>query len=207
MFKGVLFDMDGVLIDARDWHYIALNESLSPFDYEISESDHHGRFNGLSTKMKLRILSEEYGFPKSLHGIVETVKQDRTLRIAAQNCYPNPNHLILLSRLKQAGILTGLVTNSIRETTEYMIRSAGLINFLDVIVTNQEVTNPKPDPEGYILACKKIGLDPAEVVVIEDGDYGIEAAKRAGCEILRVAGPEEVNLELLFQVMPKLGAS
>jgi HAD superfamily hydrolase (TIGR01509 family) len=155
--------------------------------------------------MKLRILSEEYGFPKSLHGIVETIKQDRTLRIAAQNCYPNPNHLILLSRLKQAGILTGLVTNSVRETTEYMIRSAGLTNFLDVIVTNQEVTNPKPDPEGYTLACKKMGLEPTEVVVIEDGNYGIEAAKRAGCEVLKVAGPEDVNLELLFQVMPKLG--
>ena len=60
MYKAVLFDMDGVLIDARDWHFDALNDALRPFDYQISLTDHQERFNGLSTRVKLEILSEEY---------------------------------------------------------------------------------------------------------------------------------------------------
>ena len=204
MYKAVLFDMDGVLIDARDWHFDALNDALRPFDYQISLTDHQERFNGLSTRVKLEILSEEYDFPQSLHEIVSKVKQDRTLRIAAQKCYPNPNHLILLSRIKKAGLKTGLVTNSIRETTEYMLRSAGLLDLLDTIITNQDIKNPKPSPEGYLLACTNLGYEPDEVIVIEDGDYGIKAAEAAGCHVLKVATPYEVNLELLIGAIPEL---
>ena len=72
--KAVLFDMDGVLIDARDWHYHALNEALHPFGFEISYEDHLSRFNGLSTGAKLNILTAEYGFPLSLHTLVNEVR-------------------------------------------------------------------------------------------------------------------------------------
>ena len=83
---AVLFDMDGVLIDARDWHYQALNMALEPFGYSISPEDHETRFNGLSTKSKLKILSDEFGLPKDLDDVISAIKQDRTLRIAAQKC-------------------------------------------------------------------------------------------------------------------------
>jgi HAD superfamily hydrolase (TIGR01509 family) len=203
-FKAVLFDMDGVLIDARDWHFQALNEALAPFGYQITYQDHIARFNGLSTNSKLKILSDEFGFPRSLHDSVNAIKQDRTLRIAGQLCYPNVKHQILLSRLRQNGVKIGVVTNSIRTSAQALLSYAQLLDFLNVIVTNQDVTNQKPNPECYLLACRKLGISPSEAIVIEDGDYGAKAANDAGCTVIRVSNPEEVSLETLVTYMPEL---
>jgi HAD superfamily hydrolase (TIGR01509 family) len=101
-------------------------------------------------------------------------------------------------RLELLGLKLAVVTNSIRETSEYMLRYSGILDFFQFIVTNEDVTNPKPSPEGYILACKKLGLDASEVVVIEDGDYGVLAAQAAGIQkIIRVNEPSEVSIDLL----------
>ena len=202
--KAVLFDMDGVLIDARDWHFQALNEALTPFGYQISYQNHISRFNGLSTNSKLKILSDEFNFPTSLHSLVNTIKQDRTLRIAGQLCFPNVKHQILLSRLSQKGILIGVVTNSIRNSAEALLSYANLNEFLNVLVTNEDVVRQKPDPECYLSACKKLGIRADQAVVIEDGEYGARAATEAGCQVIRVANPEDVSLELLLDYRPEL---
>ena len=203
-YKAILFDMDGVLIDARDWHYDALNEALRLFGLEISREDHLSRFNGLSTKKKLNMLSEEKLLPIELHQIVEAVKQDRTLRIAAQKCFPNVSHQVLITRAKALGIKVGLVTNSIRKSSEFMLEYAGLLRFMDVVITNEDVAEGKPSPEGYLKAMQILGVKPAETLVVEDGDYGIVAAEKSGARVIRVANPNDVNLELLMSYVPEL---
>lgn len=203
--KCVLFDMDGVLIDARDWHYDALNEALLLFGLEISREDHLSRYNGLSTKKKLNMLTADGFLPLELHSVIEAVKQDRTLRIAAQKCFPNVGHQILITRLKAHGIKVGLVTNSIRKSSEFMLEYAGLLNFMDVVITNEDVTEGKPSPDGYILAMKKLGIQPSETLVIEDGEYGVQAATAAGAKVIQVENPHDVNLELLIQELSELG--
>jgi beta-phosphoglucomutase len=202
--KAVLFDMDGVLIDARDWHYQALNQALEPFGAEISYEDHLERFNGMSTNTKLKILSAENNLPNSLHALINEIKQDRTLRIAGQLCFPVVQHQILLSRLRLHDVSIAVVTNSIRKSAEALLDFAQLLEFLDVLITNQDVARQKPDPECYLLACKKLGVNPSEALVIEDGDYGAEAATKAGCQIIRVNSPSDVSLELLLNKMPYL---
>jgi HAD superfamily hydrolase (TIGR01509 family) len=202
--RAVLFDMDGVLIDAREWHYLALNSALEIFGMKISRDDHETRFNGLSTSTKLEILSIEQGLPRDLHNVINQIKQNNTVRFAAQNCYPNLNHLILLARLKKLELKTAVVTNSIRATTEIMLNQAQVTQYLDLIVTNQDIIKPKPDPEGYVKAANFLGLLPEQCLVIEDGDYGVQAAIAAGCQILRISEPNELDLEKVSQSIPEL---
>jgi len=195
--KAVVFDMDGVLVDARDWHYEALNYALEPFGMEISRSDHENRFNGMTTRAKLALLTQERNLPVELHGLISRVKQDRTLRIAAARCFPNVHHLILINRLKSLGIKIGVYTNSVRETSEYMLRHSEILPLLDCLITNEDVPRSKPAPDGYLKICERLGHDPSETLVIEDGDYGVQAAESAGCVVVRVAEPKDVNIEAI----------
>jgi HAD superfamily hydrolase (TIGR01509 family) len=200
--KAVLFDMDGVLIDAQEWHYEALNEVLQIFGYEITREMHEDRYDGLSTAKKLQMLTVEVGLPLHIHGMINRVKQDRTLRIAARKCFPSVAHQVLISRLKKKGIKVGVVTNSIRQTTEFMLTYAGLFDFLDLVLTNQDVKEPKPNPEGYLSAMKELRVLPSETIIIEDSPYGIEAAIKSGALVIKVASVAEVNLDLLQAAMP-----
>jgi beta-phosphoglucomutase len=201
MIDTVLFDMDGVLIDATEWHYDALNEALEIFGFSISRDEHLTRFNGMTTRKKLEILSLERGLPKELHETISEVKQDRTLRIAANKCFPTAAHLILLSTLKNRGLKLGVVTNSIRMTTDFMLQYSGVSKFLDMTVTNEDVAQPKPKPDGYLLAMKSLGTISKNTVVVEDGVHGIEAAKAAGARVVEVKDPSEVSLEILEHIL------
>lgn len=196
-YSAVVFDMDGVLVDARDWHFEALNEALLIFGESISREEHLGKFDGLPTKVKLRMLVEEGRMPKDLIPLIESVKQERTLRAAARLCFPRIEHLIMLADLKRRGFKIGVATNSIRLTATSMLSFAGVYESLDVLVTNEDVSQAKPDPEIYTSACRQLGLEPERVLVVEDNQYGIAAAKAAGCDVVQVIEPAQLNLQLL----------
>jgi beta-phosphoglucomutase len=195
--KAVVFDMDGVLIDARDWHYMALNSALEIFNVTISPQEHEARFNGLPTNVKLKMISDEGRIPQHLHEIINEVKQERTLRIAAQLCFPNIEHLLMMDWLKRKEIKIGLATNSIRKTTLNFLQFAGLIQYFDVILTNEDVSEAKPSPEIYVKASKILELEPDQILVIEDSNFGYQSAISAGCNVIRVENPSEVNENLI----------
>ena len=196
-FSAVIFDMDGVLIDARDWHYRALNDALEIFDASIDSHEHETRFDGLPTRVKLQMLTDEGKLPAHLHELIDEVKQERTLREAAQRCFPRVEHLLMMEWLKREGISIGLATNSIRRTTIAMLDFAGLLNYLDVIVTNEDVRNAKPAPDIYLEAVRLLGVTPGQTLVVEDSEFGIRSAEAAGCTVIRVSGIEDVSENLL----------
>jgi HAD superfamily hydrolase (TIGR01509 family) len=193
-YLAVVFDMDGVLVDAQEWHYESLNEALMIFGEEISRDEHETRFDGLPTKVKLRMLEDDGRIPQGLAGQIEAVKQERTLRAAARLCFPNLEHLIMLAELKRSGYKVGVATNSIRGSASAMLNFAGVLESLDVLVTNEDVERAKPDPAIYLKACESLGISPSQVLVFEDNQYGIEAAKAAGCDVVRVENPRQLNL-------------
>lgn len=192
--RAVVFDMDGVLIDAREWHFHALNEALALFIKPIHREEHLERFDGLPTKVKLEILEREERLPRSLFEIVGAVKQERTLRLAARFCRPTVEHLILIGWLKSIGLKMGVATNSIGLTTDAMLTWAGVRDSMDLILTNEDVVQPKPSPEIYLLAAERLGFSPEELLVIEDNENGVKAAHAAGCKVRRVESPQDLNI-------------
>jgi HAD superfamily hydrolase (TIGR01509 family) len=85
-----------------------------------------------------------------------------------------------------------------------MLEYAGLLHFMDVVITNEDVKEGKPSPEGYLLAMKTLGVSPGSCIVVEDGEYGITAAESAGARVLRVNEPKDVSLELLLPLIAEL---
>jgi HAD superfamily hydrolase (TIGR01509 family) len=143
------------------------------------------------------MLTEEGRLPKHLHNLINEIKQDRTLREIAKNCFPRVEHLLMMSWLKARNVPIAVATNSIRTTAETMLRSAGIYDFLEVVVTNEDVIRSKPDPEIYLKTCEGLGLSPNQVLVIEDHEYGLQAAVAAGCHVLQVQSPAEVSTKLV----------
>lgn len=200
--RAVLFDMDGVLIDAKDWHYEALNKALGLFGMEINRYDHLTTFDGLPTKVKLKMLSERYYLPESLHPFINELKQAYTEDLIYQKCHPLFHHEYALSKLHKLGYKIAVCSNSIRATIELMMNKANLMQYVDLIVSNEDVSKAKPDPEMYQKAIERFGLRPEECVVVEDNPNGIQAGKASGAYVLEVATVYDTNYE---NIMSKIG--
>lgn len=203
MIKAILFDMDGVLIDAKEWHYEALNRALELFGLEISRYDHLHTFDGLPTRVKLKMLSEQYYLPEELHDFINSVKQKYTAEITIQKCRPMFHHEYALSKLHNKGYKIAVCSNSVRNTIDKMMTQAGLIQYIDFIISNEEVTRAKPDPEMYNKAIEKFGLMPRECIVVEDNPNGIAAGKASGAHVLPVATVYDVTYENIMNKIKK----
>lgn len=193
--KAILFDMDGVLIDAKDWHYEALNRALDLFGMSISRADHLTTFDGLPTRKKLEMLTLERGLPLTLHDFINEMKQRYTMEIVHTRCKPLFMHEYALSKLKHLGYSMAVCSNSIRNTVETMMRYADLRQYLDLVVSNEDVANGKPDPEMYIKAITHFKLNPSECLVVEDNENGIRAARASGAHVLVVRDVDETNFD------------
>lgn len=191
--KAVIFDMDGVLIDARDWHYEALNKALALFGEQISRYDHLITFDGLPTKDKLNMLTLERKFPEGLHHFVNVMKQEYTMEIIFAKCKPSFYHQYALSKLKTEGYKMAVCSNSIKNSIQVMMEKAGLLDYLEFFISNQDVVKGKPDPEMYNNAINRLGLKPTECLIVEDNENGIKAAIASGAHLLKVEQVTDVN--------------
>lgn len=194
MIKAVIFDMDGVLIDAKDWHYDALNQALRLFGLEISRADHLTTFDGLPTRRKLEMLTVTEGLPVELHGFLNDLKQAYTMEIVNARCRPTFIHEYALAKLKSRGIKLAVASNSVRNSVVAMMERSHLAVYLDVMLSNEDVSKPKPDPEIYIRAMEQLGVQPQEALIVEDNEHGIRAARASGAHVLVVKTVHDVNL-------------
>ncbi len=192
-FKAILFDLDGVLVDATEWHYEALNRALALFGYHIARYEHLTNYNGLPTRKKLEMLSVEKGFPRGLHTLVNKIKQKYTREEILRSCTPVFEKEFMVHQLKRDGYLLAVCSNSIRESVELMLRGSGIRELFDCVLSNEDVKQAKPDPEIYLTACERLGIQPREAMIVEDAPHGIEAARRSGAAICQVTGFNEVD--------------
>lgn len=191
--RAVLFDMDGVLIDAREWHYEAMNKALALFGFTIERYEHLTAYDGLPTSVKLEKLSVEKGLPRSLHKFINEMKQRYTMTEIHNKCRPVFEHEYALSRLKNEGYKIAVCSNSIRNSIVTMMDYAALSPYIDLIMSNEDVKRAKPDPEIYLTAMERFGVKAEECLVCEDNENGIKAAECSGAHLLKIKTVEDVN--------------
>lgn len=204
MIKLVLFDLDGVLINAKQIHFESLNKALATYDEAlvISEEEHLKIYDGHKTRQKLQMLTNNKGLPTSEHDRIFKAKQDYTSeQIGKLGVLQHVYDLVM--HLKSEGYKVGVCTNSIRTTMHAALNSAKLWSQMDVMLANEHVDNAKPHPELYWSAMSRIGVLPEETVIIEDSPPGLLAAKRSGANVIRVKDPSEVTIE---NIMPQISS-
>lgn len=202
MIELVIFDMDGVLVDACEWHRVALNEALKQTcNYEISLQDHYNEFNGLPTKIKLKKLEQKGIIKKELFEVIENLKQEKTIDIINKTATIREEKINLMIFLKQKNIKVACYTNSIRKTAELMLEKTGVLKYLDLLITNQDVKFSKPNPEGYIMCIKHFNCDSSSAIIVEDSYTGIKAAQESGAPYIRVKNTDEVSIQLFKELI------
>lgn len=195
MIKHVIFDLDGVLVDARELHYEALNRALAKFGFNISRSEHLATFDGLPTRRKLDLLTERKGLPKKIHDEIWREKQRQTKLVIKDIFRPDKEQIAMIDRLKEDGLTVSVCSNSVQQTIELMLEKLELLDKIVFFLSNEDVQQAKPHPEIYLRAFLKLGAAPAECLVIEDSHHGRASAYAAGAHLCGVAGPSEVSYE------------
>ena len=187
MIKGVLFDLDGVLVDAVKLHQKAFIEAVKPYK-EITEEYHMQYLNGIPTKKKL----EKLGFYTDLIEKINVKKQEITFKLIPELIKPVSEVLEVISKIKKMQMPFAVCSNSIKKSTELLLSYGGIEGF-QFMISNQEVINPKPDPEMYIKAIDRLKLTKSEVLIVEDSPVGLEAANKSGANVCQIKNPYDIR--------------
>lgn len=179
MIQGVLFDMDGVLVDNTAVHVEAFGIFCRRYgvkDWEEKLSAAYGMGNG---DIMRRILPEQIICEKGLAALAAE-KEEIYRKIYAPSIQPVAGLRELLARLVEAGVGCAVGSSGPRANVDFVLDNCGIRSFFKAIVDGDQVKRCKPDPEIYLTAAAALGLQPAACLVFEDAKAGIESARRAG---------------------------
>jgi len=189
MIKLIIFDLDGVLVDAREIHYKALNTALEQAGLSpIPRDKHLSTFDGLSTKKKLELLE----VPESVKEYIWHSKQQATLQIL-DGFKEDIRLKDLLMNLQRENYTIACATNSIRDTAKLQLIRKGFMEHIDFLISQTDVINPKPHTEIYLKCMIRAGVDPTETLIIEDSHIGRKGAMNSGAHLCGVENTKDVT--------------
>lgn len=201
MIELVVFDLDGVLVDARELHYEAMNMALEGCGYEpVTRAEHLSTYDGLPTSKKLNMLTEAGRLPDGDHSLIWSEKQ-RMTRVLIEQMTVDHRMSSLLADLKKAGKKVYVASNSVRDTIKMMLLRRGLMEHVDYFYSNQDVIHAKPHPEIYLRCMVHAGVSPRKTLIVEDSHVGRKAAVESGGHLCGVSDPLDVTKEKVFEAV------
>ena len=197
--KGVIFDLDGVIVSTDELHYQAWQQMADRENIVFNREVNH-RLRGVSRMESLEIILE-----KSEKKYTETEKlqlaefKNNLYKELLNSISPKdtlPGSCALISALKEAGVKVAIGSSS--KNTPIILEKLQLTDWFDAVADGNDIKNSKPDPEVFLVAATRLNLDPKDCVVVEDADAGVQAAKAAGMRCLAV-GAAQNNPQADFQ--------
>ncbi|MEU9489237.1 HAD family phosphatase [Streptomyces decoyicus] len=181
----VIFDLDGTLVDSEPNYYEAGRRLLAGYGVPDFSWEHHTRFIGIGTRETLEVLSREFGIDAPVEELLEG--QNRAyLELARAHTAVFPEMRAFVERLAAAGHPMAVASGSSRSAIAAVLDGTGLDALLTTIVSAEEVAHGKPEPDVFLEAARRLGVDPGECVVLEDAAPGAVAAQRAGMRCIAV---------------------
>jgi len=193
--KLFVFDLDGVLVDSKEIHYLSLNQALEQVDpkYIINEEDQRTTFEGLTTNQKLRILTDTRGLPEHYYDQIWKSKQEKS--ISFFNMLKKDEELIkIFTEIKNNNIKLAVASNSIKKTLEACLTSLGVISLVDFYISNEDGISPKPSPDMYNVCMNKLGASKNTTTVFEDSYTGRTAAILSGARLVTIKNRSDLTV-------------
>ena len=202
MIKAVLFDMDGLLVDTEPLNVTVVTKICDELGIDLTPEEKHYCASGITNR---KFYSELFNNRKSKFDLNEVLNRtfktyDDLLKTEAKYF----SGAINLPKLLSEKYKLGLVSGSTRNQVNIILSKLDIENLFEVVVTADDITSSKPDPEGYLLAANKLNISPHECLVLEDGEQGVKAAKSAGMKVVGVINNSEQNLSLADLIVKDL---
>jgi HAD superfamily hydrolase (TIGR01509 family) len=183
--QAVIFDMDGVIVDSEPYSMQALIDVLRHYGIEPTPEELR-RSYGRRVRDDIVDYFARYGVTADVD-IAIAHKHARYFHLAAGHLHPFPGVMALLTRIRQQGSRLALASSGDRVKVAFGMQALEMNGIFDTVVTGDDVSHSKPDPEIYLIAAQRLGLPPADCIAIEDAPAGVEAARRAGMRCIAVA--------------------
>jgi len=199
MFKGVLFDLDGVITDTAEYHYLAWKKLADKLDISI-DRQFNEQLKGVSREDSLKLIlahgNRSNNFTEAEFQALAKEKNDNYVEMI-QSVSPTdvyPGILELLKDLKKADIKISLASAS--KNGPFLLEQMALSSYFDGIADPAEIAQGKPAPDIFLLAAKIVGLDAAECIGIEDAQAGIAAIKASGAQPIGVGDAKHLGTDI-----------
>ena len=204
IIKGLIFDLDGVLVDTKKIHFDALNYALEAVKFEpISLREHLNTFDGLPTNEKLKILNQTKNLKKNFFDKIKKIKQKKTQQLLNNKIKFNPKiHKIFLKLSKKYKIC--IATNAVKNTLDVCLKKMKIEKFILKSFSNEDVVNSKPHPEIYLKCLVNMSLKPNETLIFEDSSHGLMAAQDSGCHLFTVKNLSDISYSNITNFMKNL---
>jgi beta-phosphoglucomutase len=194
MTKALIFDLDGVIVDTAHYHYVAWQRLAKELGIEFTLQDNE-RLKGVSRMRSLEIILEIGGITLSEEKKEElATKKNSWFVDYIEDIKPNeifPGVKEMLIQLREQGYKIALASSS--KNAETVLRLLQVKNLFDTIVDGTMITHSKPDPEIFLLAANRLGIDPSQCVVFEDAEAGVEAALAAGMKCVGIGSVDQLG--------------
>jgi len=184
--KAVLFDHDGTLVDSEGVHCRIWQRVLSRHNVVLPSHEYEKKFVGLQSIEIAKKLVLDYNCPVTADVLFNQKKQLVSEYLADQAFPIIDDAIAVMQSLKQAGLRLAIVTGASRASVRSSVKAYGLAQYVDVVVSSDDVSNNKPAPEPYLLAVKQLGLQVKDCVAVEDSETGLASAHGAGVPCLTV---------------------
>lgn len=191
----IFFDLDGVLVATRSLHSIAFREALSEVGIPLTEAEHQAVFNGLPTSRKISLLRNQYKIDREMELQIDRLKQRKTQLLIETNVKKDLDLIRDLSLLRSRKKLA-VCSNARRETLDLVIDRMEIRSCFDLLLSQEEVNEPKPSPAIYLSALKYFEVQASQCLVVEDSPHGVLAAQNAGIDVIVVENPLQVKSQL-----------
>jgi len=194
MILAVLFDFDGVVVQSEGLHRETFMELLKPYGVSVSTERWYREFAGTGSRHIFEVLVSENGINADVGSLVERRKKIYEARVRAGALKETPGVRGFVAFLKGKGIKTAVVSGSHGSNVRAALSVLRLEGLFDVVVSGDDLKQRKPDPAPFLLAAKKLGVQPGDCLAIEDSVSGCASARAAGMRLVVVRSPASKDL-------------
>jgi beta-phosphoglucomutase len=184
--RAVLWDLDGTLVDSEEFHWQSWHDTLAREGLSITREQFLDSFGMKNDPIMRTWLGAGYTPERSVR-LAEAKEADYRRMVTAYGLQPKPWAKEWLTDLHADGWKQAIVTSAPAANAEVMLRALGLASLFDTVVTADDVSHGKPDPEVFLMAASRLGVEPARCIVVEDAMAGIEGARRAGMKSVGIS--------------------